>query len=149
MKVGDVVDNFKLKDQWNNEFDLYENLQTSALLIFYLRDNSMVCTRQLVNYSVNKKELEKIGIKIIGINIGAIDSHNSFCSNNNISFPVLSDPAKTVSKQFDALNIVGKNKRKLVLIGKDKKIKFIKSTFPIFFLDTDQILNELRKEQLL
>lgn len=109
----------------------------------------MVCTRQLVNYSVNKKELEKIGIKIIGINIGAIDSHNSFCSNNNISFPVLSDPAKTVSKQFDALNIVGKNKRKLVLIGKDKKIKFIKSTFPIFFLDTDQILNELRKEQLL
>lgn len=124
-------------------------MQTSALLIFYLRDNSMVCTRQLVNYSVNKKELEKIGIKIIGINIGAIDSHNSFCSNNNISFPVLSDPAKTVSKQFDALNIVGKNKRKLVLIGKDKKIKFIKSTFPIFFLDTDQILNELRKEQLL
>jgi peroxiredoxin Q/BCP len=149
MKVGDVVDNFKLKDQFNNEFDLYENLQTSVLLVFYPKDNSMVCTRQLVNYSVNKEELEKFGVKIIGINIGAIDSHNSFCSNNSISFPVLSDPAKTVSKQFDALNIVGQNKRKLVLIGKDKKIKFIKSTFPVFFLDTNQILNELRKEQLL
>jgi len=141
MKVGDVVDNFKLKDQFNNEFDLYENLQTSVLLVFYPKDNSMVCTRQLVNYSVNKEELEKFGVKIIGINIGAIDSHNSFCSNNSISFPVLSDPAKTVSKQFDALNIVGQNKRKLVLIGKDKKIKFIKSTFPVFFLDTNQILN--------
>jgi peroxiredoxin Q/BCP len=149
MKVGDVVDNFKLKDQFNNEFDLYENLQTSVLLVFYPKDNSMVCTRQLVNYSVNKEELEKFGVKIIGINIGAIDSHNSFCSNNSISFPVLSDPAKTVSKQFDALNIVGQNKRKLVLIGKDKKIKFIKSTFPVFFLDTNQILNGLRKEQLL
>lgn len=149
MKVGDVVDNFKLKDQFNNEFDLYENLQTSVLLVFYPKDNSMVCTRQLVNYSVNKKELEKIGVKIIGINIGAVVSHNSFCSNNSLSFPVLSDPSKTVSKQFEALNIVGQNKRKLVLIGKDKKIKFIKSTFPIFFLDTDQILNELRKEQLL
>lgn len=149
MKVGDVVDNFKLKDQFNNEFDLYENLQTSVLLVFYPKDNSMVCTRQLVNYSVNKEELEKFGVKIIGINIGAIDSHNSFCSNNSISFPVLSDPAKTVSKQFDALNIVGQNKRKLVLIGKDKKIKFIKSTFPVFFLDTNQILNALRKEQLL
>lgn len=149
MKVGDVVDNFKLKDQFNNEFDLYENLQTSVLLVFYPKDNSMVCTRQLVNYSVNKEEMEKFSVKIIGINIGAIDSHNSFCSNNSISFPVLSDPAKTVSKQFDALNIVGQNKRKLVLIGKDKKIKFIKSTFPVFFLDTNQILNELRKEQLL
>ncbi len=149
MKVGDVVDNFKLKDQFNNEFDLYENLQTSVLLVFYPKDNAMVCTKQLVNYSVNKEEMEKFGIKIIGINIGAIDSHNSFCSNNSISFPVLSDPAKTVSKQFDALYIIGINKRKLVLIGKDKKIKFIKSIFPFFFLDTKQILNELRKEQLL
>lgn len=59
MKVGDVVDNFKLKDQLNNEFDLYENLKTSVLLVFYPRDNSMVCTRQLVNYSVNKEKMEK------------------------------------------------------------------------------------------
>lgn len=149
MKIGDVVENFKLKDQFNNGFDLYKNLDTDVLLVFYPKDNTTVCTKQLVNYSVNQEELKRYGVKIIGVNIDPVDSHNLFCKNNSISFPVLSDPAKIVSTQFEALNIMGLNKRKLVLIGKDKKIKFIKSTLPIFFLDTNQILNELRKEQLI
>ncbi len=149
MKLWDVVENFKLMDQSNNEFDLYKNLDTDVLLVFYPKDNTTVCTKQLVNYSVNQEELKRYGVKIIGVNIDPVDSHNLFCKNNDISFPVLSDPAKIVSTQFEALNIMGLNKRKLVLIGKDKKIKFIKSTLPIFFLDANQILNELRKEQLI
>lgn len=149
MKVGDVVENFKLNDQFGNEFDLYKNLDTDVLLVFYPKDNTTVCTKQLVNYSANQEELKRYGVKIIGVNIDPVDSHNLFCKNNSINFPVLSDPAKIVSTQFEALNIMGLNKRKLVLIGKDKKIKFIKSTLPIFFLDANQILNELRKEQLI
>jgi peroxiredoxin Q/BCP len=149
MKLGDDVENFNLKDQYNVDFDLYANLDRDILLVFYPKDNSPVCTKQLVDYSLNQKELDNYRIKIVGVNIDQVDSHNEFCQNNKIDFPVLSDPDKIVSTRFDALNVLGQNKRKLVLIGKDKKIKFERSTLPIFFVDTRQLLLELRKTQLI
>ncbi|HMN25489.1 MAG TPA: peroxiredoxin family protein [Ignavibacteriaceae bacterium] len=149
MKIGDVVENFQLKDQDGNDFDLYENLDKDVFLVFYPKDNTPVCTSQLVDYSLNKIELEKHGIKIIGVNIADIESHNNFCTNNKIDFPVLSDNEKKVSRQFDALNLLGQNKRKLVLIGKNKKIKFERSTLSVFFVDSTQLLFELGKTKLI
>jgi len=149
MKVGDVVENFNLRDQFNINFDLYQNLTQDILLVFYPKDNSPVCTKQLVDYSLNQEELKKFGIKIIGINIESVNSHNSFCINSKIDFPILSDSDKAVSKTFDALNIFGQNKRLLVLIGKNKRVKFIRSTLPIFFADSIKLLDDLRKTQLI
>lgn len=149
MKVGGEVENFRLLDQYNKTFDLYENLDQDVLLAFYPKDNTPVCTKQLVDYALNQEELKKYGIKIVGINIDPVESHQSFCANNKIDFPVLSDSEKKVSIYFDALNIIGQNKRKLVLIGKDKRVKFERSTLPMFFVDARQLLNDLRKTQLL
>jgi peroxiredoxin Q/BCP len=149
MKIGMKVENFQLSDQNNNKFDLYENLDKDVLLAFYPKDNTPVCAKQLVDYSLNQTELNKFGIKIIGINIDSVESHKSFCANNKIDFPILSDPEKSVSKYFDAVNLLGQNKRKLVLVGKDKLIKFERSTLPMFFVDTRQLLNDLRKTQLI
>lgn len=149
MKIGMEVENFQLNDQNNNRFDLYENLDQDVLIAFYPKDNTPVCTKQLVDYTLNQAELKKFGIKIIGINTDPVETHQSFCANNKIDFPVLSDPDKKVSKYFEALNPIGQNKRKLVLVGKDKRVKFEKSTLPVFFVDTRQLLNDLRKTQLI
>lgn len=147
--IGMEVENFQLTDQFNNKFDLYKNLQQDILLAFYPKDNSPVCTKQLVDYSLNQQELLKFGIKIVGINIEPVESHRSFCANNKIDYPVLSDPDKKVSKYFEAVNFINQNKRKLVLVGKDKKVKFERSSLPMFFVDTRQLLNDLRKTQLI
>lgn len=149
MIIGMEVENFQLNDQYNNKFDLYKNLNQDVLLAFYPKDNTPVCTKQLVDYTLNQEELKKFGIKIIGINIDPVESHMSFCANNKIDFPVLSDPDKKVSEYFEALNLLGQNKRKLVLVGKDKRVKFEKSSLPMFFVDSRQLLNELRKTQLI
>ena len=138
-----------MKDQNNNKFDLYENLDQDVLLAFYPKDNTLVCTKQLVNYTLNQAELKKFGIRVVGINIDPVESHQSFCTNNKIDFPVLSDTDKKVSKYFGALNPLGQNKRKLVLVGKDKRVNFEKSTLPMFFVNARQLLNDLRKTQLI
>lgn len=149
MKIGERVENFILMDQHNNEFNLFENLDKDILLVFYPKDNTPVCTKQLVDYSLNQAELENYGIKIVGINIDPVDFHSSFCANNKIDFPILSDPEKIVSKRFKAISLFGQNKRKLVLINKDRIIKFEHSTMSLFFVDTRHIINELRKKQLI
>ena len=122
--VGREVNNFSLKDQFGNEFDLYKNLNKNILLIFYPKDNSRVCTRQLHNYQVNEELFRNRNIKLVGINTESSDSHKKFCEEVGIKFPLLFDSDKKISKYFKALNILGINKRKLVLIGVNKKILF-------------------------
>ena len=141
--VGDIAKNFSLKDQHGNEFELYENLDKRILLVFYPKDDSLVCTKQLTNYEHYLTEFEENNIKVVGINTAASDSHLSFCNKLGLKFPVLSDISKQISKNYKALNLLGINKRKLVLIDTNRRIVFEKVLLPFYYLNAGQILNEV------
>ena len=145
MKVGDIVENFTLKDQKGNDFNLYENLNKLILLVFYPKDNSPVCTRQLTNYNLNKTKFEEHGIEVIGINPESYESHLSFCNSFGSEIRILSDAKKEIVKKFEALNFLGITKRKLVLIDKNKKILYEKSTPSFLYVSSEKIINSLRE----
>lgn len=146
---NDIVENFVLKDQDGNDFDLYENLDKKILLVFYPKDNSPVCSIQLSNYYENKKTFQDYNIKVVGINTGSGNSHTSFCNSLGIDMTLLCDETKEVSRRFKALNLLGINKRKLVLIGVDKKILFEKSSVSILYFTTDRIISMLKGQNLI
>lgn len=146
---GDIVENFILKDQGGNDFNLYENLDKKVLLVFYPKDNSPVCSLQLSNYYENKKSFEDYNIKVVGINTGSTGSHASFCNSLGIDMTMLSDDTKEISRKFKALNLLGMNKRKLILIGQDKKILFEKSSVSVIYFKTDKIIAMLKEENLI
>ena len=146
---GAVVDNFILKDQEGKDYNLYENLDRKVLLVFYPRDNSPVCSLQLANYSQNREAFEDYKISVVGINTGSAGSHASFCNSLGIEMTMLSDETKEISKRFNALNILGINKRRLILIGQDKKILFEKSSVSIRYFKTDKIITMLKEEKLI
>jgi peroxiredoxin Q/BCP len=142
--VGDIAKNFSLKNQHGNEFELYKNLDKRILLVFYPKDDSPVCTKQLTNYEQYLTEFEKKNIKVVGINTAAGDTHFSFCNKLRLNFPVLSDISKQISKNYKALNLLGFNKRKLVLIDTNRRIVFEKVIFPFYYLKAGQILIEVK-----
>ncbi|MGD1005844.1 MAG: peroxiredoxin family protein [Ignavibacteriaceae bacterium] len=146
---GDIVENFILKNQNGNDFNLFENLDKKVLIVFYPRDNSPVCSRQLSNYYENKKAFEDYDIKVIGINTESGESHSSFCNSLGIDMPMLCDETKEISRRFNALNLFGVNKRKLILIGIDKKILFEKSSVPVLYFNTDRIITMFNEEKLI
>ena len=143
--VGDIAKNFSLKDQYGNEFELYNNLDNRVLLVFYPKDDSPVCTLQLSNYKQHLNEFERNRIKIVGINTGESDSHFSFCNKLKLNFPLLSDISKQISMNYKALNLLGRNKRKLELIDINTRIIFERVVFPFYYLNAGQILNEVDK----
>lgn len=147
--IGKTAENFVLKDQQGNVFELYKNLDKKVLLVFYPKDNTSVCSAQLTDYETNYDEFLKNNIKVIGINIESQESHASFCANKKISFPVLSDEDKKVSKFFNALNLLGSNKRKLVLIDTNKKIIYEESVLPLRYISTNNLTNKLSDLKLI
>lgn len=140
MAVGKEVENFRLKDQHGNIFDLYKNLDKKILLIFYPKDSSTVCSKQLSNYQLNKTRFQDKNIRVIGINIDTTESHRQFCEEINIDFPLLSDENKMISRRFGALNLLRFNKRKLVLIDTDKKIVLEKEVSYFSYPSADEII---------
>ena len=143
MKVGDTAPNFILKDEKGNDFELYKNLDRKILLVFYPKDDTPVCSSQLSEYNDNLNEFSKQGIKVIGINADTIQSHTEFCKKLEINIPLLADENKNVSRQYGALNLLGMNKRILILIGTNKKVLWIAPTLPVKFIKTSEILGRI------
>jgi len=143
MNIGDVAPNFVLKDHNGEDFELYKNLDKKILLVFYPEDDTPVCSAQLTEYNNYLDEFINSGINVIGISTNSIKSHSNFCNKLKLNFPLLSDENKNVSKQYNALNIFGINKRLLVLIGNDGKVKWLNSTFPLTFTKTKTILKKV------
>jgi len=147
--VGEIAKNFSLKDQYGNEFELYKNLDKRILLVFYPKDDSPVCTLQLANYEQYLNEFRKNNINVVGINTATRDSHFSFCNKLKLNFPVLSDISKQISKNYKALNLLGINKRKLVLIDTNKRILFEEAILSFYYLKAGQILNKVNSNNFI
>lgn len=140
--IGETAGNFILKDQYGKEFELYRNLDKNILLIFYPKDNSRVCSRQLHNYQENSRLFNDKNISPVGINIDNVDSHKKFCDEIGIEFPLLFDEDKSVSRNYGALNLFGINKRKLVLISSDRKIIFEENVSYLNYPAAEQLVGK-------
>jgi len=144
MKAGDIAPNFILKDEAGNNFELYKNLDKQVLLVFYPKDDTLVCSSQLTDYNQNLDEFIKNGIRVVGISTDSVESHSDFCSKLKLNFPLLADVDKTVSRMFNAVNFIGMNKRLLVFIGTDKRLLWIGSTLPVRYIKTGVILEKIK-----
>jgi peroxiredoxin Q/BCP len=144
-----IAKDFTLVDQNGKTFNLYDNLTQPIMIVFYPKDESTVCTKQLCSYSNEYSKFTEAGLKIVGINIEDEISHKNFAGRFGLRFPLLSDKDKSVSKAYDALNIAGFNKRKIVIISTDKKIVYEHTSFPAFYEKSDAILDLLSKNKYL
>jgi peroxiredoxin len=144
MKVGDIAPNFTLKNQDEEDFELYKNLEKHLLLVFYPKDDTPVCSSQLAEYNTNLDDFINNGVNVVGISTDSVQSHLDFCGKLKLNFPLLADEEKKVSRQFGAINFLGMNKRLLVLIGTDRRILWTESTLPITYIKTGEILEKVR-----
>jgi peroxiredoxin len=103
-----------------------------VLLVFYPGDDTPVCTRQLCNYRDNLDVFRDLGVQVIAINPQSADSHRAFADKYKLPFPIVADQGGTVCRQYGALSFLGMAKRALVLVGRDGRIKWRRTDFPIF-----------------
>jgi len=89
---------FSLLDQDGNNFVLSKNLDKNVLLVFYPKDNSTICTKQLKDYNDNLEKFIKADIRVVGISVDNLRKHKLFASKLNLNFPILVDTKKKISK---------------------------------------------------
>jgi peroxiredoxin Q/BCP len=148
--VGDVAPDFTLPSS-EGPIHLHELLRDNAvLLVFYPKDDTLVCTRQLCNYRDHVSEFADLGVQLVGVNHDDLGSHEAFAAKHKLPFPLCSDGERKVCNAYGALGELWKARRVLVLVGEDGRIWWRHAELRVFRRTADellQVIRELRAER--
>jgi alkyl hydroperoxide reductase subunit AhpC len=110
LKLGDQVPDFS-QDSTDGAFDFYEWAGDSWVVLFsHPKDFTPVCTTELGAVAALKPEFERRGVKVVGLSVDPVDSHQRWASDiaetqgHAINFPLIADHDRKVSELLDLIH---------------------------------------------
>jgi thioredoxin-dependent peroxiredoxin len=125
MKTGDVVPDFELSDDTGTKRRLSELVADGpVVLFFYPGALTYGCTRESCHFRDLKGEFERVGAHPVGISADSVDKQHQFTEKHSFGFPLLSDPERTVARQFGVARGWGITpvKRSTFVIDRDRTV---------------------------
>jgi peroxiredoxin Q/BCP len=107
IQLGKKAPVFSLYDQDNKLQSLGDYKGKKVLLYFYPKDDTPGCTTEACNFRDGYKELQKMGLVVLGVSADSIKSHKKFAEKYKLPFSLLSDEDKKVC---EAYGVWGKKK---------------------------------------
>jgi thioredoxin-dependent peroxiredoxin len=148
MQTGDPVADFELSDETGTKRRLSDLLAKGpVVLYFYPAAMTYGCTRESCHFRDLKSEFEQLGAQRVGISADQVDKQRQFSEKHSFDFPLLSDPERTVAKQFGVkrgLNILP-NKRATFVIDTDSRVLAVITSEVNMNLHADRALEVLRR----
>ena len=145
--VGDPAPDFTLEST-EGPIHLAERLEEGCvLLVFYPADDTLVCTRQLCNYSDHLSHFEELGVQVIGVNDDPLSSHVAFTDKYKFTFPLASDPDRVACDAYGCLMGRLKSRRELIVVGEDGRIWWRHSELRLFrrpAVELIEVISELK-----
>lgn len=98
--VGTQAPDFSLTDAQGKTYHLADMLGSKVALVFYPKDGSSFCTKQVCSIRDGFNELKDKGIVVWGISSDTPQSHQQFSQQQHLPFTLLSDPVKRVIAMY-------------------------------------------------
>jgi peroxiredoxin Q/BCP len=105
----------------------------NVVLIFYPKDQTPGCTKQLCTARDDRDVYERAGAVVFGVNGDDVASHQRFVAKHGLTMPLLIDAGLTVAKAYDAVMGFGPLKivnRTVVGIDRAGRIAFYERGMP-------------------
>jgi peroxiredoxin Q/BCP len=101
LKAGERAPEFTLPDETATDRTLTELLSTGAIVLyFYPADFTPGCTRQACVLRDLHEEIQRAGLRVVGVSPQSPESHAKFRAKYNLPFVLLSDQHKAVVKMY-------------------------------------------------
>jgi len=142
LRINDDAPSFQAQTT-DGEIDFHQWKGDSwAVLFSHPKDYTPVCTTELGAVAGLKPEFDKRGVKVIGLSVDPVDSHQGWTKDiadvtgNEVNFPMIADPEHKVAELYDMLPATAGTDlqsvltvRSVYVIGPDNKIK-LNFTYP-------------------
>lgn len=113
----------------------------SVLLMFYPKDDTPGCTRQMCLARDEGEEYEAAGVRRFGVNPGGLDSHRRFADKYELDFPLIVDQDAEIASAYGVLKENGGVARATYVIGTDGNIAYAAAGAH----GADEVLGALRR----
>jgi thioredoxin-dependent peroxiredoxin len=123
--AGERAPEFTLPDETGTDRSLTQLLRTEAIVLyFYPADFTPGCTRQACTLRDLHAEIERAGLRVVGISPQSPASHAKFKAKYQLPFTLLSDEQKTVAKMYGVNGPLGIGVRRATfLIDASRRIR--------------------------
>ena len=138
LQLGDDAPDFTAETT-EGPISFYQFLGNSwGVLFSHPKDFTPVCTTELGRVSALKPEFEKRNVKVIGLSVDPLDSHDGWkqdiadVTGNELNFPLIADSDRRVSDLYDMIHpnaLETATVRSVFVIGPDNKVK-LTLTYP-------------------
>jgi thioredoxin-dependent peroxiredoxin len=102
LQVGDQAPAFSLPDADGNTVSLSDYAGRKVIVYFYPAASTPGCTKQACDFRDSLAELGDAGIDVVGISPDKPAKLVTFRDEQGLTFPLLSDPDKTVLTEWGA-----------------------------------------------
>jgi peroxiredoxin len=100
LKVGDKAPDFTLPDTNLKQRSLEEFLVGKTVLAFFVGAFTSVCTKEMCRFRDSMARLIDLEAQIVGIAVTDPFSNKAFAEKNRLTFPILSDYKREVTKAY-------------------------------------------------
>jgi len=138
LRLGDTAPDFTA-DTTQGSISFHDWLGSSwGVLFSHPKDFTPVCTTELGYVARIKPEFDKRNVKVIGLSVDPVDSHNKWeqdiaeTQGTPVNFPMIGDSDRKVSDLYDMIHPNANDTltvRSVFIIGPDKKVK-LTLTYP-------------------
>src|SRR3978361_2106792 len=138
LRINDIAPDFTAETT-QGTIHFHEWLGDSwGVLFSHPKDLTPVCTTQLGYVAKIKPEFDKRNVKVIGLSVDSVESHEKWESDigetqgTPVNFPMIGDPDRKVADLYDMVHPNASDTmtvRSVFVIGPDKKIK-LTLTYP-------------------
>lgn len=145
--IGDLAPDFELPDSEGKSWRLSEHRGKVVALVFYPKDETPVCTKQMCSMRDNWSDYEALGAEVVAISVGSVEQHKQFAEHYNLPQTLLADAKGEVTKLMNVKSLFGGSQRAVIVIDKQGEISYRKSVMPMFRPSDDEVLTAIRNAQ--
>jgi peroxiredoxin Q/BCP len=148
MNVGDLVDDFELRDQDGHVRRLSMLLRDGpVVLFFYPAAMTRGCTAEACHFRDLAAEFRAAGAQPIGISGDTVQKQAEFNRLHSFGYPLLSDPAGVVRAQFGVKrdSSLSSTKRVTFVIDTDRRVLEVVRSEVRMNVHADKALAALRR----
>lgn len=142
--VGCTAPDFELKDSEGRTWRLSDHRGKVVALVFYPRDETPVCTKQMCSIRDRWADYQTTGAEVVGVSVGSVESHKKFVEHHGLPQLLLADERGAVAGLLRVKSFLGGSQRAVIVIDPKGVICYRRSVIPIFRPGDDEVIDAIR-----
>ncbi len=98
VQIGSKAPDFELKTSKGNTWRLSDHLGKIIALLFYPKNETLICTKQMCSVRDNWNDYLETKATIVGVSPGTVEEHSEFSGKHRLPLILLADDDRSITE---------------------------------------------------